>query len=537
MTETVTIRFEAEVGEAQQGMKGLRDDLKKTKDESKQAQSSLGNIGKNLGDISPQLGKVTRGVSKLSAEIKKLGVQTGNNGAFGRMSAGLGKIAGSSAFKKGVGIAGIALAGTALFSSILGNQQNKLAGFDKLNALGPMTVLDWLDGKFPKLRRFMEDAGGDLATLVDLVSALAVGLVGKELIKQKRDYGDDNEVEDVTKKAQVQGTATMNVLNEYWVKIIKEWQEKHDSVWRAMQAKGINSFEAIKSSADSLGLTIDQYLARMVETETEIQKINREITQSTSSYSSASSTPKTSSTSSSSSSTTVKPTTSQTTTQEPITTSEPTPVKIVSSEPTQEQKDYVRNLYDEMVARNSKNSTADNTSWLDKEYSDPVNTALNDLLGNGTINSGVSNATAISNSVEALSLLAGGGAGGTVSKLVSKVGSALGKAGDAIADVLGGLFKLPGFAEGGVFLPNQPQLAVLGDNKTEPEVAAPYSMIVTAVQEALRSAGSSGNIGTMRSESSDPVNITLELDGKTLARVLYDPLTNETRRRNGVGLL
>jgi len=46
----------------------------------------------------------------------------------------------------------------------------------------------------------------------------------------------------------------------------------------------------------------------------------------------------------------------------------------------------------------------------------------------------------------------------------------------------------------------------------------------------------SGQLGLM-SNQTEPIPITLELDGRTLARILYDPLNNETVRRNGVGLI
>lgn len=49
--------------------------------------------------------------------------------------------------------------------------------------------------------------------------------------------------------------------------------------------------------------------------------------------------------------------------------------------------------------------------------------------------------------------------------------------------------QVPGFAEGGVVPPNKPFLAVLGDNKQEPEVVAPYSAIKQATGDAIAERG------------------------------------------------
>ncbi len=73
------------------------------------------------------------------------------------------------------------------------------------------------------------------------------------------------------------------------------------------------------------------------------------------------------------------------------------------------------------------------------------------------------------------------------------------------------------FAEGGLFPPNSPQLVVMGDNRVEPEVAAPRSLIEEAVQNVItRNGGLSGS-----SDRPIEVRMTLELDGKVLARQLY----------------
>lgn len=49
--------------------------------------------------------------------------------------------------------------------------------------------------------------------------------------------------------------------------------------------------------------------------------------------------------------------------------------------------------------------------------------------------------------------------------------------------------KIPGLAQGGVIPPNQPFLAMLGDNRQEPEIVAPYSTIKQAASEAMAEQG------------------------------------------------
>lgn len=85
--------------------------------------------------------------------------------------------------------------------------------------------------------------------------------------------------------------------------------------------------------------------------------------------------------------------------------------------------------------------------------------------------------------------------------------------------------SIPGFATGGVVPPNNPFLAVLGDNRQEPEVVAPYSTIKQAAGEALAERGHSG--GTGRGD--------VYLDGTKVGRVLYSCIEGE-RTRLGVKL-
>lgn len=81
----------------------------------------------------------------------------------------------------------------------------------------------------------------------------------------------------------------------------------------------------------------------------------------------------------------------------------------------------------------------------------------------------------------------------------------------------------PHFASGGVFAPNSPMLGVLGDNRTEYEVAAPESVIRDAALEALSMSGLGGNQKVL-------VNINYTGDLAQLGRVLQPLITVETAR-------
>lgn len=92
--------------------------------------------------------------------------------------------------------------------------------------------------------------------------------------------------------------------------------------------------------------------------------------------------------------------------------------------------------------------------------------------------------------------------------------------------------KLKGAANGEVFAPNNPVLRVLGDNTKEHEVAAPYSMIVSAVTTALNNMNIGREVGGSGASDRN-IDITLNIDGKKLARMTYDYNENERIRRNG----
>lgn len=82
---------------------------------------------------------------------------------------------------------------------------------------------------------------------------------------------------------------------------------------------------------------------------------------------------------------------------------------------------------------------------------------------------------------------------------------------------------VPGFATGGVFMPNHPVLGVLGDNRQEPEIAAPRSAMQEAFLDALDRRGGAGGRTT--------VNIEFRGSLAQLGRVLQPVITTETVRQ------
>ena len=85
------------------------------------------------------------------------------------------------------------------------------------------------------------------------------------------------------------------------------------------------------------------------------------------------------------------------------------------------------------------------------------------------------------------------------------------------------LDNYPHFASGGLFAPNNPMLGVLGDNKTEYEVAAPESVIESSVQKALLTSGLGGGQKTV-------VDVHFSGTLAPLIRQLHPLITAETTR-------
>lgn len=87
------------------------------------------------------------------------------------------------------------------------------------------------------------------------------------------------------------------------------------------------------------------------------------------------------------------------------------------------------------------------------------------------------------------------------------------------------LKKIPHHANGTVYEPNDPTLAIVGDNTREREVIAPESMIEESVIRALQKVG--GNATNRPIE----IHMTVELDGRQVARGIYKYTQQDSLRR------
>lgn len=112
------------------------------------------------------------------------------------------------------------------------------------------------------------------------------------------------------------------------------------------------------------------------------------------------------------------------------------------------------------------------------------------------------------------------GKGGEANQVLSRLGGGSPSKGGSASPVSTGV---PGFATGGVFMPNHPVLGVLGDNRQEPEIAAPRSAMQEAFLDALDRRG--GARGTTK--------VSIEFRGSLaqLGRVLQPVITTETARQ------
>ena len=104
------------------------------------------------------------------------------------------------------------------------------------------------------------------------------------------------------------------------------------------------------------------------------------------------------------------------------------------------------------------------------------------------------------------------------------LGGVLGGVGDAVGGAVSTVKGWFGLASGGAVAPNNPMPCVLGDNKKEYEVVSPVSLMEKTVMSAIQKMGGVGG-------SQGPVELTINLDGRTMARAIYEPLRTEGRRR------
>ena len=101
-------------------------------------------------------------------------------------------------------------------------------------------------------------------------------------------------------------------------------------------------------------------------------------------------------------------------------------------------------------------------------------------------------------------------------------------AGNLGNSIVSGAKRFFGLANGGAVAPNSPMPYILGDNKKEYEVISPVSLMEETVMSAMQKMGVGGSGG---SSSSRPIEVSIEVDGRKLARALYDPIETERKRR------
>ena len=94
--------------------------------------------------------------------------------------------------------------------------------------------------------------------------------------------------------------------------------------------------------------------------------------------------------------------------------------------------------------------------------------------------------SALSLGIAAAGIVAG------IAAIMLAINSATQRANQAAQQAQSSATSIPGFAEGGVVPPNRPFLAVLGDNRKETEIVAPYSTIKQATSEAIAERGGGG---------------------------------------------
>lgn len=83
--------------------------------------------------------------------------------------------------------------------------------------------------------------------------------------------------------------------------------------------------------------------------------------------------------------------------------------------------------------------------------------------------------------------------------------------------------KIPRLAQGAVIPPNREFMAVLGDQRSGYNVEAPADLIRQMVIEGIQAAGISGGSG-------GDIHITVELDGKVVARNTVHHINDMTRQ-------
>ncbi len=569
MSEEVTIKIRAETEEATKNVQDFRSEMGRTKEATdrtvqsaqkagKQVSntaSEFSKIGKDLGQISPTLGKITSSVTRLSQAWQKLGLnirkarmpgQKGPTNATNDVNGpgyGLAPQTGRATnLGRIAGIAGIAAIGGSLIGSILGGGGSQLAGFDKLNAIGKPSIFDFLGPHLKGIKEAIDNLGKPLASISAVVAGIGA-LLGAKSEESNTNEDPAAQTKDAIQEVEGIIQTTMGNLADKWNTVLGQWKRQHMDEWETAKVLGLGTFSDMQAEAKKLGVSMQTYLvdvwkkmqANGIEAFGQIQiqadGVSQTISEAIHQVEVASDKLKQLKNGANSSNGSGAGNT-------------PTPN-------TNEGGGSKGGLWDSITS-----GVADAMNWVNDSLigdtlkfvqDNPILSVLTPGIGAVNLKGDYDQSDAegalldvalmglggAGKSLGAVSKLSkAGGVGDAVSNVVKSVtdtvGSVINDAGKALGDIGKSIGRVFGFAQGGVFQPNQPQLVWMGDNKTEPEVAAPYSLIYKAVSDALQSNSGGEAIG-----GSSRIEVPISLNGKVIARGIYDDLQSEERRRNG----
>lgn len=164
------------------------------------------------------------------------------------------------------------------------------------------------------------------------------------------------------------------------------------------------------------------------------------------------------------------------------------------------------------------------TTFMKYVY-DPISGGSGSSGAGGSSSSGGSLTSGITNAVKNVINGASNAIGNVVNTVKNAASNVVNTAKNVVSSAWSGFKGLFGLAGGGAIAPNNPQPYIIGDNTREYEVVSPVSLMKQTMMSAMKEMGVTG------SQSGSPINITIELDGRKVARAIYDPLETERKRR------
>lgn len=112
--------------------------------------------------------------------------------------------------------------------------------------------------------------------------------------------------------------------------------------------------------------------------------------------------------------------------------------------------------------------------------------------------------------------------------VLDKVDAAKNAVSNAVGSVVGGIknfLGIGGAASGAVVAPNNPHLIKVGDNTRETEIISPLSTMKQAMKEAMV------EMGGVSGGSKQPVELVIKMNGKVMAREMFDDLASVARQK------